>query len=138
MKFMAKLKGGLGPAVNRGHIYTMVVAIVVGVLDATYNHLYPSTAAQHASEASDQAVQKAGDSAAKSAVIEVKVAEHTQELGNIAISMADLKMSVAVLQSQATEAKATADKMSDKEDKILEAVYLMRGAQRAANSPTPR
>jgi hypothetical protein len=124
-------KAGIGPVINKGHIYTMIVAIVVGACDATYNHFWPTQAAQHASEASDAAVQKAADAASKEAVIETKVAEHTAELGEIMVTMGDMKTDVAVLKSQGSDTKQALSSQSDKMDRLLMAVSRMQGASRS-------
>lgn len=120
-------KAGIGPAINKGHVYTMLVILVTGICDAGYQHFNPSTAAEHASIASDQAVEKAASAAAKAAVLESQVTEHTAAIGTLVVSLSDVKTDIAVLKSQGSDAKTAASIQSDKIDRILEAVYRMQG-----------
>jgi hypothetical protein len=130
---MSPKKAAVERRLTSGNLWTIAV-MVAGILGGTgYNHFVPSTAAQHASDASDEAVQKASDAAAKAAVVEVKVAEHTEELGQIMVSMSDLKSDVAVLKSQGADAKNALSSQSDKMDRLLMAVSRMQGATRAPN-----
>jgi hypothetical protein len=133
MSFMAK--AGIGPAINKGHIYTMVVALLTGLGAGIDHHFNPSMAEKQAVETSSNAVDKAADAAAKAAVLETKVTEHTAELGQVIVSVSDMKMDVAVLKSQGAEAKIAANKLDGKVDQILEAVYRMQG-QQARNYPS--
>jgi hypothetical protein len=125
-------KGHVERRLTTGNLWTIAVMIAGIVGDAGYQHFTPTTAAAHAAEASDQAVTKAIAAATKAAIVEVKVAEHTQEIGEIMISMGDLKQDVAVLKSQGADAKQDRQAQSDKLDKLLDAVSRMQGASRAS------
>lgn len=120
-----------------GNLWTIAV-MVAGILGGTgYNHFVPSTAAQHASDASDVAVQKASDAAAKSAVMEKTVTEHTAELGQVMISMSDMKSDIAVLKAQGSDAKVSSDRLADKMDRMLMGLSRMQG-RTAGTSDGPK
>lgn len=113
--------------VTSGNLWTIAV-MVAGILGGTgYNHFVPSDAAKHASDVSDAAVQKAADVASKAAVMEKTVTEHTQELGEVMLSMSDMKSDIAVLKSQGAEAKQSSDRLADKMDKMLMGLARMQG-----------
>src|SRR5580698_1713561 len=104
------------PHVSDRRLIAWAIAAVLssGGASVGVNHFIPSTAAQHASDASDAAVQKAADAAAKSALVESTVATHTSELNNIGASVDTLRMDVAVLKAQGESEKNTLESQSEK------------------------
>lgn len=124
---MTAKKGKVERRLTSGNLWTMAVLVAGLISDAGYQHFTPSMAAEHASQASDAAFQKAAEAATKSAVTELTVATHTQQINQIGISVDTLRMDMAVVKSQGDDAKASAKETSDKLDRVLAAVYRMQG-----------
>lgn len=107
--------------ITSGNVFGMIIALLSSGGVATYVHFVPSAEAAAVKTSADQAV-------AKAAVLEATVATHTQELGQIAANVDELRINMAVIKSQSDAAKLAADKQSDKLDRILDRVSRLQGA----------
>jgi nitrate reductase alpha subunit len=115
------------PRITRGNLYTIGVVLAGFVGSMGWTHYVPSEEAREAKGASTEAVQKASEAAAKSAVTENLVAIHTQQINAIAENVDTLRMDMAVVKSQGEAAKSLAQSTSDKLDRLLAAVYRLQG-----------
>lgn len=126
MSLMAK--AGIGPLINKGHIYTMIVALVTGIGVVVEHHYNPTVEAVRATTASQEAVDKAAIAASKAAVLEETVTRHSSELTQISSTLSDVKTAVVVLQNQGAAAQLNASAQNEKIDKILIGLSRIQGA----------
>lgn len=115
------------PRLTKGNLYTIAVIVAGLIGNMGFTHYVPSDAAAEAKKAAQSAVDNSIASAAKSAVVEVKVAEHSLAISEVQASLQRLSEAVAVIQSQnAQQAKAASDTTA-KLDELLKAVYREQG-----------